>query len=218
MKMIGLEYILSLYNVSHVSLAEELGIKRQNINLWIKGKGKIPKKYLPVLSKKFRIDEKYFQKELGDLDKLAIQRIKIKIDQIKIEEQKNEHIMKDPEVKARILKLYGEDGVVDTLNFKDKAKQLQEREVYFTYGGEIEFSKTFKNFQFNIEDFKFNGIAYILSDLNLDSIDDEIYIMDKDIRYINGYINNIGEDYVFIYFNSGNEICLEMVDKFNNID
>lgn len=60
--MIGLEYILALYNINHSKLAEELGIKRQNINQWVKGKGKIPKKYIPILSKKFNIQEEYFQK------------------------------------------------------------------------------------------------------------------------------------------------------------
>lgn len=76
--MIGLEYILSLYNIPHIKLAEELGIARQNINLWIKGKGKIPKKYLPKLKEMFNIDEEYFQKELDELDKLIIQKEKLK--------------------------------------------------------------------------------------------------------------------------------------------
>ncbi|MCX7773191.1 MAG: transcriptional regulator, partial [Clostridia bacterium] len=29
--MIGLEYILGLYNMQHIELAEQLGIKKQNI-------------------------------------------------------------------------------------------------------------------------------------------------------------------------------------------
>lgn len=75
--MIGLEYILALYNVPHTELAKELGIARQNINLWIKGKGKIPEKHLPKLSEKFQIPEEYFQKELTKEDELKIQRIKV---------------------------------------------------------------------------------------------------------------------------------------------
>jgi uncharacterized protein YjcR len=35
--------------MQHIELAEKLGIKKQNINLWIKRKQNIPKKYLPVL-------------------------------------------------------------------------------------------------------------------------------------------------------------------------
>ncbi|MCM3055130.1 MULTISPECIES: helix-turn-helix domain-containing protein [Bacillaceae] len=34
--MIGLEYILELYGMQQIELAEKLGIKKQNINLWIK--------------------------------------------------------------------------------------------------------------------------------------------------------------------------------------
>ena len=35
--MIGLEYILKVSDIQQKDLAEELGIKKQNINLWIKG-------------------------------------------------------------------------------------------------------------------------------------------------------------------------------------
>ncbi len=31
--MLGLEYVLNLYDVQHIELAEKLGIKKQNINL-----------------------------------------------------------------------------------------------------------------------------------------------------------------------------------------
>lgn len=76
--MIGLEYILNLYSIQHQELAEKLGIKKQNINLWIKGKQNISKKYLPILSEMFDVDENYFQKELNDIDKLIIQKEKLK--------------------------------------------------------------------------------------------------------------------------------------------
>lgn len=78
--MIGLEYILSLYNMQHIDLAEKLGIRKQNINMWIKGKQKIPKKYLPVLNELFGINEEYFQKELSEIEKLEIQKEKLKRD------------------------------------------------------------------------------------------------------------------------------------------
>lgn len=76
--MIGLEYILSLYYMEHQSLADKLGIKKQNINLWIKGKQSISKKHLPLLSEMFGIDEQYFQKELDDVDKLMVQKEKLR--------------------------------------------------------------------------------------------------------------------------------------------
>ncbi|MEK4538101.1 YdaS family helix-turn-helix protein [Peribacillus sp. FSL K6-1552] len=78
--MNGLEFILNLYNMQHIELAEKLGIKKQNINMWIKGKQNIPKKYLPVLEELFKISSSYFQKELSDLDKLEIQKEKLKQD------------------------------------------------------------------------------------------------------------------------------------------
>lgn len=76
--MIGLEYILNLYNMQHIELAEKLGIKKQNINLWIKQKQNIPKKYLPILEEIFNLDRKYFTKELDEIDKLEIQKEKLK--------------------------------------------------------------------------------------------------------------------------------------------
>jgi len=76
----GLEYILNLYQMQHVELARRLGIKKQNINLWIKGKQKIPKKHLPVLEKIFGLDASYFTKELTEIDKLEIQKEKLKQD------------------------------------------------------------------------------------------------------------------------------------------
>ncbi|MFR2886608.1 MAG: hypothetical protein ACLTDM_00250 [Clostridium butyricum] len=76
--MIGLEYILGIYNMQHIELAEKLGIKKQNINLWIKKKQNIPKKYLPVLEELFGLNKEYFQKELNELEKLEIQKEKLK--------------------------------------------------------------------------------------------------------------------------------------------
>lgn len=76
--MIGLEYILHLYDMQHQELADKLNIKKQNINLWIKGKQNVSKKYLPTLSEMFGVDENFFQKELNEIDKLIIQKEKLK--------------------------------------------------------------------------------------------------------------------------------------------
>ena len=70
--MIGLEYILEVYGVQQADLAEQLGIKPQNITLWFRGKQNISKKYLPILSEKFNIPVEYFQKELTNIDKRKI--------------------------------------------------------------------------------------------------------------------------------------------------
>lgn len=78
--MIGLEYILGLYNMQHTELAEKLGIKKQNINMWIKGKQNIPKKYLPILEEFFGLNRECFIKELNEIDQLEIQKEKLKMD------------------------------------------------------------------------------------------------------------------------------------------
>lgn len=77
-KIKGLEYILALYDMQHIELAEKLGIKKQNINMWIKGKQNISKKYLPVLEELFNIKQEYFNKDIDEIDKLEIQKEKLK--------------------------------------------------------------------------------------------------------------------------------------------
>ena len=76
--MIGLEYILNLYNFPHIELADKLGIRKQNINLWVKGRQNIPKKYMPVLENLFGIRGEYFDRELTEIDRLEIQKEKLK--------------------------------------------------------------------------------------------------------------------------------------------
>ncbi len=66
--------------MQHIELAEKLGIKKQNINMWIKGKQNIPKKYLPVLEELFGTKQEYFMKELNEIEKLEIQKEKLKKD------------------------------------------------------------------------------------------------------------------------------------------
>ncbi|MDY3208820.1 hypothetical protein ACEE21_10300 [Clostridium baratii] len=78
--IIGLEYMLALYDIQHIDLANYLGIKKQNINLWIKGKQKIPKKYIPILEEYFGINKDYFNKNIDEIDKLEIQKEKLKRD------------------------------------------------------------------------------------------------------------------------------------------
>lgn len=77
-KIKGLEYILALYDMQHIELADKLGIKKQNINMWIKGKQNISKKYLPVLEELFSIKQEYFNKDIDEIDKLEIQKEKLK--------------------------------------------------------------------------------------------------------------------------------------------
>lgn len=46
--------------------------------LWIKGKQSIPIKYLPKLEELFGIDKEYFSKELNEIERLEIQKEKLK--------------------------------------------------------------------------------------------------------------------------------------------
>lgn len=78
--LIGLEFILGLYNMQYVELAEYLGIKKQNINMWVKRRQNIPKKYLPILEELFEIEREFFSKELTEIEKLEIQKEKLKKD------------------------------------------------------------------------------------------------------------------------------------------
>lgn len=66
--------------MQHVELAEQLGIKKQNINMWVKQKQNIPKKYLPVLEELFSIDKELLSRELSEIEKLEIQKEKLKKD------------------------------------------------------------------------------------------------------------------------------------------
>ena len=66
--------------MQHVELAEKLGIRKQNINMWIKGKQNIPKKYLPILEEIFGLNREYFTRKLNEIDKLEIQKEKLKRD------------------------------------------------------------------------------------------------------------------------------------------
>jgi plasmid maintenance system antidote protein VapI len=66
--------------MQHIELAERLGIKKQNINLWIKGKQNIPKKYFTDLEELFGLKHELFMKELSEIERLEIQKEKLKKD------------------------------------------------------------------------------------------------------------------------------------------
>lgn len=77
--MIGLEYICKFYDCEYKEVAEKLNISRQAINSWLRGKKRIPINRLVQLSKMFdNIPQQYFQKEITEIDKLEIQKIRAK--------------------------------------------------------------------------------------------------------------------------------------------
>lgn len=120
--MIGLEYIVNLYNYQFKDIAEELGVSKQVVNGWIKERYKISRKHLPKLSNIFNIPEQYFQKELTELDKCNIQEIKLSNEVIKHEyedtilNEKGEHI--------KVTRVFNEGLDIDGLRLNDIEKQL----------------------------------------------------------------------------------------------
>ncbi|WP_433752317.1 helix-turn-helix domain-containing protein [Paenibacillus amylolyticus] len=71
--MIGLEFIVKVYNGTYKKLAEKLGIASPTIMGWLSKKRPIPQSKLEALSKMFGIDEVYFQKELSEVEKIQIE-------------------------------------------------------------------------------------------------------------------------------------------------
>jgi len=120
--LIGLEYILHLYDVKHIELAELLGIKKQNINLWIKGKQGIPKKYLPILEERFRINHEYFTKELSEIEKLEIQSVKLKDELKPVIERHHEEFALGEENKMVKKAIYDQEPVNRIERDIEKAK------------------------------------------------------------------------------------------------
>lgn len=117
--MNGLKYILNLYQMQHIDLADKLGIKKQNINMWIKGKQNIPKKYFPVLEEMFGINAVYFSKELTDLDKLEIQKEKLKRDLKPVVESHRSQFVLNEEM----------DYVVDVPVYDQEEMNVMERSI-----------------------------------------------------------------------------------------
>jgi len=187
--MIGLEYILNLYGIQHQDLAEKLGIKKQNINLWVKGKQNVSKKYLPILSEMFSINEEYFQKELGDIDKLIIQKEKLK------RELKPEIIGYDQQL------MIGDNGdivqkpIYNTDVIKDIELEIEKAKII------VDFRDIVSNINNNVQLLIFNQIASLLKEHKDETI--LRYTIDAVLHYYN----------VLPYWAGAPENC-EFVDEF----
>lgn len=75
--MIGLEYLCSLKNMEFKDVANELGISKQAVSQWIKGKTKISKKHYQKLESMFNVSINYIIKELDDIDILNLQKMQL---------------------------------------------------------------------------------------------------------------------------------------------
>ncbi|WP_061312566.1 helix-turn-helix domain-containing protein [Clostridium botulinum] len=193
--MIGLEYVLNLYNMQHQELAEKLGIRKQNINLWIKGKQGVSKKHLPKLSEIFNLPEEYFQKELTELDKIIIQKVKLQKDiKPKIKKYETRLILSDN---------YKKTDLEDIPIYEQK--ELNEIEI------EIRKVKA-------IEEFR-EAISYINSDYEITTIEQIVILLKNNFKE-KIFIDTI--DAVSHYFGVlpdwvGDPYNDEFVEKFSNI-
>ncbi|MDZ5038213.1 helix-turn-helix domain-containing protein [Clostridium perfringens] len=80
--MIGLEYLLDINNMQSKQLAEMLGIGKAAVSSWINKKRLISTKHYEKLKEIFKVPEEYFQKELTEIDKLNLQRLKLENDTV----------------------------------------------------------------------------------------------------------------------------------------
>ncbi|MFR7934307.1 MAG: helix-turn-helix domain-containing protein [Clostridium perfringens] len=80
--MIGLEYLLDINNLQHKQLAEMLGVGKATISSWVNRKRLISTKHYEKLKEIFKVPEEYFQKELSEIDKLQLQRMKLENDTV----------------------------------------------------------------------------------------------------------------------------------------
>jgi transcriptional regulator with XRE-family HTH domain len=115
--MIGLEYLLALASMSQLELSDKLNTTKQNVNIWVKGKQKIPKKYLPLLEDIFHVSSIYINKEINDeIDKINIKEIFLSYNSLDEESLKLE-MYKEKMIADIKLKLY-------EINSIDKLKNI----------------------------------------------------------------------------------------------
>ena len=113
--MIGLEYILNLHKITQQELADELGIRKQNISQWLKGGRNIPKKHLEYLSQKFNITSEYFNMELMQTDIAKLNIIFKENNQTPIEVEDYTKLLTE-EISANIINII-KDYDIDTLKY-----------------------------------------------------------------------------------------------------
>lgn len=70
--MIGLEYIVKLYDGTYKKLAEKLKITPSTVTDWLSKRRPIPKAKLEALSKLFKLEAEYFQKELTKIEEIEL--------------------------------------------------------------------------------------------------------------------------------------------------
>lgn len=72
--MIGLEYIVDIFQLKYKDVAQSIGVSPKSLNDWVKGRSKIPEKRLKQLSELFNgLKPEFFTEELTEVQQLEIQ-------------------------------------------------------------------------------------------------------------------------------------------------
>ncbi|MEF2245381.1 helix-turn-helix domain-containing protein [Paenibacillus sp. IITD108] len=131
--MIGLEYIVKLYNGTYKKLAEKLGITPSTVTDWLSRRRPIPKAKLEALSQLFRIEEDFFQKELT-----KVEEIELRLDYLRRESKRDsfevEDVIADDDGKE-----YGYTKIIDPHEdeWRMATEELKIEKVILTLQGEL---------------------------------------------------------------------------------
>ncbi|MCA1001007.1 helix-turn-helix domain-containing protein [Bacillus thuringiensis] len=74
--IIGLEKVINVFNFNANKIAKEIGVNRQTVYDWLKGKRKIPKERIDQLTEipEFKyVNKELFQKEIDNVDEIDIE-------------------------------------------------------------------------------------------------------------------------------------------------
>ncbi|WP_252225186.1 MULTISPECIES: helix-turn-helix domain-containing protein [unclassified Clostridium] len=63
--MNGLQYILKRDNIQQRELAEKVGVSKQIVNIWVTGRRRVPKKYLPQISNILNIPTNFINSNIN---------------------------------------------------------------------------------------------------------------------------------------------------------
>lgn len=111
--MLGIKYLRMLNELSLQKVADKIGVSKQTASKWENGKV-IPSKRLQQLSELFDIQKEYLQKELNEIDKVEIQKIKVRND-VKNRKERFKKYAESVNSKSD-LKIVSLDEMVDMLN------------------------------------------------------------------------------------------------------
>lgn len=124
--MIGLEYLCNLRNMEFKDVANELGISKQAVSQWVKGKTKISKKHYRKLESIFNVSIAYITKELDEIDILNLQKMQLEKDATEF--LYNDKVYDEKEDKTVIIKsMYAnetEQAEIERMYFNIQKKEM----------------------------------------------------------------------------------------------